>query len=330
MQNVYFITLCGGSGTRLWPLSTKKRPKQLIPFINNKTLLEDTIDRISHISDKKHIGICTTKEQSKLIPNYIKEKIGFVIEEPVPKNTGPAILYSCFEILKKDKNSISVFLASDHYIPGTEKYCSYLKKAIEHAQTTSNIINLGLVPKFSSTGYGYIQVDSKKINSGEIYPVKKFHEKPNTYEAEQYVKQKNMLWNISMFVGKTNSFIREFQFHTPKIYFSIKNNAYENSPKTSIDYAIMEKSKNISVLPCDFEWSDVGNLKTFLEIQQKHQKESSQIINIDSKNNSVKSNKKIVTFIGVDNLCIVETDDTILISKIDLVERVKEVSETIN
>jgi len=325
MNNVYFIILCGGSGTRLWPLSTKNCPKQLIPFISNKTLLEDTIDRISHISEKKYIGISTTKEQSKLIPNHIKEKIGFTIEEPVPRNTGPSILYSCFEIFKKDKNSICVFIASDHYIPEIEKYCSSLSTAINHAKTNNTIINLGLMPKCAATGYGYIQTNPEKIESGKIYPVKKFHEKPNLHKAEQYLKQKNMLWNIGMFIGKTTSFIREFEIHAPEIYSAIKNINYKNSPNISIDYAVMEKSKNISVFPCDFQWNDVGNLKTFLEIQQKHQKENSQIINIDSKNNLVKSRKKIVTFIGVENLCVVETDDTILISKINNVEKVKEV-----
>jgi len=326
-KNVYFVILCGGSGTRLWPLSRKNRPKQLLPFLNNKSLLEQTIDRISTIAYKKeNIGIITTKYQEKLINKNIKEKIGFLLKEPVPRNTGPAILYSCLEIEKKNKDATVVFLASDPFIPDTEKYCFYLKKAIEYGKNSNKIVTLGLIPTRPATGYGYIQANEKKISAGKVYDVKSFHEKPNLEKAKKYLEQNNFFWNLGMFVGKVQTFLNEYKIHAPEMFCE----NYESSPSISIDYAIMEKSKNVSVVPCDFEWTDVGNLETFLLVKQKYEKPENEIINIDSKNNIAQTNKKIVSFIGVENLCVIEDGDVIVVAKRDQVEKIKQIHPVIN
>jgi mannose-1-phosphate guanylyltransferase/mannose-6-phosphate isomerase len=326
-MNTYFIILCGGSGKRLWPISQKNRPKQLVPFIQNRSLLEDTIDRIELIAhDKNNIGIITTKEQSNLISHNIKNKIGFMYEEPIGRNTGPAILYSALEMGKKDPNSVIAILPADAFIPDKKRFCSYLPKAIDYAFRNDKIVTLGLIPTYPATGYGYIQA---KSCTQEISPVKKFHEKPNKKQALEYVDQGDMFWNLCMFIGKTHKFISEYKKHVPEMfdrvheYFTTGKN-YNRAPNISIDYAIMEKSEDIAVIPADFEWSDVGNLDTFLSIQQKHEKERTKIINIDSKNNIAKTtSKKIVTFVGVNNLCVIEEDNTLVIAKRDEVEKIK-------
>ena len=324
MQNVYFITLCGGSGTRLWPLSREDRPKQLLPFTENKSLLRQTIERIAKNCDKKNIGIITSKSQAKLIKKEIGNDIGIFLQEPTPRNTGPAILYSCLEIEKMATDSIIVFSPADSFIPDAEKYWFYLQKAIDYASNNDKIVTLGLMPTYSATGYGYIQAGSSSVpQAGTIYDVKKFHEKPNRQKAKQYMSQGDMFWNLGMFVGKTSVFIDEFKTHAPEIVENIEN--YEKAPALSIDYAVMEKSNKISVIPCDFEWNDVGNLDVFLSIQQKHEISDTKIISIDSENNIVKSNKKVVAFIGVKNLCLVEDDDVIVVVRRDQVERVKEI-----
>jgi mannose-1-phosphate guanylyltransferase/mannose-6-phosphate isomerase len=328
-SSIKFVILCGGSGTRLWPLSRKNRPKQLLPFLNNTSLLEQTIDRISTLATKtKDIGIITTQEQLSLIPNKIINKIGFTLQEPIGRNTGPAILYSCFKIYRKDPDAIVIFLHSDSFIPDTTKYCSYLKKAIAHATKHNDIVTLGLMPTHPATGYGYIQADAQKITAGQAYGVKQFKEKPDRATAKKYLAQGDMFWNIGTFVSKVSLLMQEFETHAPEMFscvkkFIEKNNGYEVTPSISIDYAVMEKSKNIAIIPCDFEWSDVGNLDTFLSIQQKYEKNDTRIINIDSKNNIVKTDKKIVSFIGLENICVIEDRDVLVIAKRDEVEKVK-------
>jgi len=333
VNNVYFIILCGGSGTRLWPLSRKNRPKQLLPFLNNKCLLEQTIDRITTIAkSKNHIGIITTQEQRSLIPETICNKIGFTLAEPTPQNTGPAILYSCLDIEKKDEKAIAVFLAADHFIPDTKQYCKYLQKAIEYATITKKIVTLGLMPTFPATGYGYIQAaTATHVKAGIPYKVAKFHEKPDLEKAQEYVNRGDMFWNLGMFVGQVSSFLEEYNIHAPKMLSDVSDHVligknYANAPSLSIDYALMEKSENISVIPCDFEWNDVGNLDLFLNIQQKNcECKQEKIISINGQNNIAKTKKKLVSFIGVDDLCVIEDEDVIVVAKRNEIERVKEI-----
>ena len=300
-----------------------------MPFLNNKSLLEQTIDRLRVISEKKNIGVITTEEQEKLVVDAVGERLGFVIKEPSGRNTGPAVLYSCLESNSND-NDILVFLPADHFIPDSEKYCSYLKKAIDHAQHNNKIVTLGLMPTHPATGYGYIQANSRgagvasTVVAGNVYDVKKFHEKPDRKKAEKYVRDGDMFWNLGMFVGKKSVFVSEFEQHAPEIFSGISD--YESVPSMSIDYAVMEKSDNLCVIPCDFEWNDIGNLDVFLSIQQRYEAAQHKLINIDSENNIAKTEKKIVAFIGVDDLCVVEDGDVIVVAKRREVEKVKNIS----
>jgi len=343
-KNVYFVILCGGSGTRLWPLSTSRRPKQLIPFLNNKSLLEQTIDRISTIAlNKDRIGIVTKKSQFDLIPKEITNKIGFTIQEPVGRNTGPAVLLGALEIEKKDPDAITIFLSSDAFIPEEKKYCDYLETAIEYAQENKKIITLGLMPTHPATGYGYIQAEHQlgaehllgadtqsRVKAGTLYKIKKFHEKPTKENATKYLFQGDMFWNLGMFVGKTKTFLQEYETHAPDLFEKVSkyfetNKNYDQAPSISIDYAVMEKSKNTAVVPCDFIWNDVGNLDVFISIQQQYDTSTiPRIINIESKNNIAKTNNKTVSFIGVENLCVVEEDGVIIVSSRNKVEKVKD------
>lgn len=345
-QNVYFVILCGGAGTRLWPLSRKNRPKPLLPFLHNTSLLEQTIDRIIPLAKNKyHIGVVTTKEQIPEIRKTLGEKIGFGIVEPSSQNTGPAILYACLEIEKKDPNAIVVFLPADHFIPETEKFHLYVQKAIDHAKTHESIVTLGLMPTHPASGYGYIQagaahmgktkIDNIHFEAGKSYNVTKFHEKPSKEKAKSYIEQKNMFWNLGIFAGKVDLFLQEYEEHAQEMVICVATyhqtrQGYEAAPKLSIDHAIMEHSKNISVIPCDFIWNDVGNLETFLSLQQKYnQEQATNVIEVDGKNNIAQTNKKVVSFIGVDDLCVIEDGDVLVIAKRDQVDKIKDVREKV-
>ncbi len=336
------MILCGGGGERLWPLSRKKKPKQFINFLNNSSLLEQTINRIKPlIQYKKNLGIIINNNQSDLILESVLEKIGFVLKEPALRNTAPAVLYSCFHLKSLSKDAVVVFLPADSFVTENEKYCHYLEKAIKYASENEKIVTLGVMPTYPATGYGYIQAglkDGEKIICGNVYDTFKFHEKPDLKLAEDYIQKEDMFWNIAVFISKVSVFLNEFEKNAPFLFNSMKNFLnndikYEDIKNISIDYAVMEKSKNVAVLPCDFEWSDVGNLEVFLRLQSRlsENKNGIKIINVDSENNLVHITKKelkkdkAVIFLGVEDICLVEDDNVILVAKRGDVEKVKKV-----
>ncbi len=322
-QPIYFTILAGGKGERLWPLSRKSKPKQLLPFDHNKSLLELTIDRIQSISDKNHRLIITTQEQKPVIQELVGNDVWHVIAEPSTRNTAPAILLTCLWLANQDPNAYVVFLPADHYFPDAQPFCDALS---ELPLLTCNKIGLiGIKPTYPATGYGYIEFE--KSSSDCNYHINKFHEKPTESIAKQYCKQENMLWNIGVFGGNVTTFIAEYKEHAPQLYNSVvaymnQKISYDDIEAISIDYAVMEKSSNLLVIPLACAWSDVGNLNTFLSLQNNNGEHSS-VISIDSHDNLVSLQHKLIALIGVDNLCVVETDDVILISARQEAEKVK-------
>ena len=341
MNEAYFIILSGGGGERLWPLSRKKKPKQFLSFLDGKSLLQNTIERIKPLAQsEERIGVTTTKNQKDLVLNTVGSKIGFVLQEPASRNTAAAILYSCFKLKEISEDPIVVFLPSDSFVQQDDRYRSYLESAIEYSLWKEKIVTIGVMPTRPATNYGYIQADCKwedKIDCGKFYNVFKFHEKPEQTSAQRYMQQGNMFWNISVFIGRVSVFLKEFQEHSPEIFsfmqkFFKKEVEYTQIPNISFDYAVMEKSKNIIVIPCDFDWSDIGNLDVFLSLQQKLLGQGMfKIVNIDGDRNLARikeegtSKSKIVAFVGVSDLCLIEEEDIILVAKRSDVDKVKKV-----
>jgi mannose-1-phosphate guanylyltransferase/mannose-6-phosphate isomerase len=340
MKNVVFLILCGGGGERLWPLSRKNRPKQFISFLDGKSLLEQSLDRIFPLAENKsNIGVVTSDKQKKLLLDLVGNKIGFVLDEPAQRNTAPAILYSCLKIYEKNPDAVVVFLPADSFVVDNQKYINYLSQAIECAACNDKIVTLGLMPTRPATCYGYIQADSNFsncIDCGKLYEVLTFHEKPDVQTAKKYMQQGDMFWNIGVFAAKISVFLNEFKACSSQLFFDMQNFmegkiSYQDLPNISIDYAVMEKSKNISVLVSDFEWDDIGNLDVFLTFQKRFSQDSTKIINIDGEKNLVKvlseegHNAKLVAFVGVSDLCLVQEKDIILVAKRDEIEKVKKV-----
>jgi mannose-1-phosphate guanylyltransferase len=330
----HFVILAGGKGQRLWPLSTKKCPKHLITFIDNKSLLEQTIERINTSSNNNNepkIWVLTNEEQLELVKNHVQhlqvQNLNItVVAEPVARNTAPAILWICEKINKLDCNATVIILPADHFIPEKDNFNQTIQQAITFAQNNPQIITLGITPTMPATGYGYIQAD---ISAHErIFPVIKFHEKPDLTKANHYLKQSNMFWNAGIFIGTVSTFLNEFKTCSKKLFDDMQNvikgkTDYEALESISIDYAIMEKSSNIALISASFEWHDVGNLVIFLSLKKRFNKNIENIINIDGYNNLSSSNKKLVVCIGVSDLCIVETNDIILVSKRNCTENIK-------
>lgn len=332
----HFVILAGGSGQRLWPLSTKKCPKHLITFIGNKSLLEQTIERINTQPKNQEavhqkIWILTNQEQLELVTHHVQYLQATnlnitVVAEPTARNTGPAILWICEKINNLDSDATIIILPADHFIPEKEIFNQTIEQAVTFAQNNPQIVTLGVIPTMPATGYGYIQADTSVAQN--VLPVIKFHEKPDQTKANQYLNQSNMFWNAGIFVGKVSTFLNEFKTYSEKLFDDMQDFMsgkinYEILENISIDYAIMEKSQNICIIPAIFEWHDVGNLSVFLSLKKRFDKNPENIINIDGYDNLSSNNKKLVVCIGVSDLCIVETNDIILVSKKNCTENVK-------
>lgn len=328
-SNVYFVILCGGIGERLWPLSRKDHPKQLLPINNSNSMLEETISRVK--TENSKIYLLTTQDQEENIKNHVGNSVDKVLIEPSLRNTAPAIAYSCLEIYKQDPESVVVFLPADHFIPEKDKFLNYLNQGINFVEENNKILLFGVKPNFPATGYGYIEY---KKQDNVPFDVLNFHEKPSLQKAQNYIEQENFLWNCGIFCSKVKTFINEIEKLSPEVFFPVKNylefkSDYNLSKNISIDYAVMEKSSNISVLPVDFIWSDIGNLSTYLDLNKEIFSKKNNFFELNAVGNLCYSDKKIVAFIGAQDLCLVETKDAIVVLEKNNAEKIKDLLKII-
>jgi mannose-1-phosphate guanylyltransferase len=334
------VILCGGSGTRLWPISRTYFPKQFYKFINNMSLFQLTALRNAKLCGD--FLIVTNKEQYFIALDQLEE-IGIknyrFILEPVSRNTAAAVALSCFDGVKNNADLLFI-TPSDHLIKNTGAY----EKAIDIARGASmkgNIIMFGIKPAYPETGYGYIEVVPKDFPSSlneNILDVSSFKEKPDKQTAEGYISKGNFYWNSGMLMLKPEALLKELNGLRPDIYENSKQ-AYENASKEnqadmirvrerdmikieedSIDFALLEKTKLVRVIPSDIGWSDLGNFDSIYNELEKDENNNAVdsaegTLNFNSRNNLIMSNGKMIATIDIEDLIIINTDDAILISK---------------
>jgi len=329
------LILAGGSGTRFWPLSTEQLPKQYLTIFEDKCMLKLTYERLLHFLDKDKIFIVTSYEQVPLIYDYLPEiNTSQIIAEPCAMNTGACIAYSIAHFLwNYPRNEKVLIVPSDHYISDNNKFKEYVLLA-ESISNLGNLITFGIQPKYPATGYGYIEKGDK--HSDFSFHVKQFKEKPYKSLAETFFKSGNYLWNSGIFCFSIFDIINAFDFYNKEIFekaveiscikdHKIKRERYKTLEKISIDVAIFEKSKNVIVIPVDFEWSDVGNWFALSELMQKDDSNNyfrGKSFSLDAFGNSVFSDK-FAALIGVEDIILVETDKEILVVRKDMAEFVK-------
>ena len=340
------IILCGGSGTRLWPLSRTLMPKQFLKLFNNKSLFQLTIERNSILCNNQLI--VSNKEQYFLALDQIEEDLKYNIKntnfllEPVGRNTAPAIALACLAL---DKEEVVFVTPSDHLIKNVEQYKKTIKKA-EQLARENYLVTFGIEPSEPNIGYGYIE--AKIENDVSNYcDVIKFHEKPDIKTAEKYLQQNSTniqlptthyFWNSGMFIFKAGIFLDELKKYSPEIYKAalkaFKNAKKDNIirinyddmmdiPDNSIDYTVMEKSKIVKVIPSDFKWNDVGSFDSLVsEIDNKIDK-----VEIDSKDNFYycENSNKVIAAIGLEDFIIIDTNDALLITKKGQTQKVKNI-----
>lgn len=326
------VVLCGGSGTRLWPVSRSLFPKQFCQLFGKESLFQKTIKRNSSFVDS--FSIVLNQDQylmglDQIEQLNINKPFSFILE-PAARNTAPAMALAA---LNASPDEILLVVPSDHLIELQSAYENVIKKAVEFARQ-GKIVTFGIRPTYPETGYGYIEAEGNDVKS--------FKEKPDTKTAESYLKAGNYLWNSGMFCFKASTLLNELKIHSPDIYEDSKR-AFESAKKDqvlrvsledmqvirseSIDYAVMEKSKVVKVVDASIGWSDVGSFDSLYDVLPKDESGntlSENTINIGSKNNLIISGKRLISTIDVEDLMIVDTTDAIVIAKKGSTQKVKE------
>lgn len=335
------VIMAGGKGTRFWPLSTEEKPKQFLKLIGNSTMIQMTVNRILPIIPIDRIFICTCERYVELVREQLPNlPIKNIIIEPESRNTAPCIALSALVISRYYKDATMVVLPADHLIKDENKFTNVIIDGNEFIKENRDaILTLGMEPTRAEVGYGYINYGNIAVPG--INKVEKFVEKPNKEEAEKYLESGKFLWNGGMFIWKIDTIINKVKKYTPNIFEalsciqladeenlqSIINENYRYTDEISIDYAVLEKSKNIYVLPTEIGWDDIGSWKAIERYRDKDQNgniESGNSVIIESNKNMIINNKKKVVMIGVENILTIELDDTIFVVNKDSMDNLRE------
>jgi len=340
----HVVIMCGGSGSRFWPISRKVYPKQFLKTVGEKTMIQLTVDRISRFIPLENIYMVTNNSYVKTIreqvPQVFEENL---IIEPQIKETAACIGYSAVKLLKKDPEAVMIVLPSDHYIENEERFIETLKQGIEIAGSDNCLVTMGIKPSRPETAYGYIETGKKidRLLKVPTYKIKRFTEKPNREKAQEFIDKGTYLWNSGMFIWKAAVLLRQYKKFLPEMYQSLKRMSdhignpgesriveeeYDKIDGISIDYGILEKTWDVYVMESSFFWDDIGNW-TALERYMDKDENGNSIKGghkvLDSRNCILYGNKRLIAALGVEDLIIVETDDVVLVCKKDRDQDIK-------
>lgn len=342
----YAVILAGGVGTRFWPLSRRERPKQFLPIISEKTMIEETVERLVPLIPLERIYTIANSDLSRTIKDIFPNipDPNFLIE-PMGRNTAPSLILATAQVFLQNTEAVLAALPSDHLITDTPLFLKKLEAGAEVAAERDDLVTFGIPPSYPSTGYGYIQFSreaSQKIKEEDFYPVQEFKEKPDVAQAKVFLEAGNYFWNSGMFLWKAGTFASKLKEFAPEwhIYWDKICSAlqdkdelqiatiFETIPSTSIDYALMEKAKGVLMCEGNFGWSDVGAWSSLLEIWPKDRAGNAQraeSILLDAENCLVFSKDKLTALVGVKDLIVVDTPDALLICRRDLDQQVKDI-----
>ncbi|MCX7876184.1 MAG: sugar phosphate nucleotidyltransferase [Melioribacteraceae bacterium] len=344
-MEIFAVIMAGGVGSRFWPRSKEKKPKQLIKIFGENTMIQDTVKRLDGLVDNKNIFVITNKIQKPTVieqlPQLPKENI---IDEPFGKNTAACIGLASILIKKKNPEAVIITLPSDHLIKDDELFRDCLKNACDFANSSHGLLTIGIKPTRPETGYGYIQFDENEV-SNNIYKVLTFAEKPNLTTAINFIEAGDFLWNSGIFIWRVDAILNAIRKFLPDLYDGLNYlenkidtndfekeliNVYGQLKSISIDYGVMEKADNVYLTKAEFYWNDVGSWEAVYEIANKNDDGNAIVGDVYTEhtfNSYIFSQNKFVATIGVEDLIVINTDDALLICRRDKAQEVRQIVE---
>lgn len=342
MTTITPVILCGGSGTRLWPVSRESYPKQFLPIYDDLTLFEHTLKRIEYLKDTDQIIVICNEKYKFYVKNICKKysvKVKIILE-PAQRDTAAAISLAAFSLLEKNNDVYMLVLPADHQINHAKAFCDNIINALNIARQ-NYIITFGIKPSRPETGFGYIE-QGFSIDNG--YSVASFVEKPDAPTAQKMIESGRFVWNSGIFLMRPSLFLDELKIYEPDMesacksawenhkeknsFFYPEKNSFLSSPAKSIDYAIMEKTDKAAVLPLDIEWNDLGSWERIYQISQKDKNDnalSGDVIIEGSNGCYINARSRLVTALGVRDLSIIETQDAVLVASRKNIQNVKKI-----
>uniref|UniRef100_A0A486XT12 mannose-1-phosphate guanylyltransferase n=1 Tax=Rheinheimera sp. BAL341 TaxID=1708203 RepID=A0A486XT12_9GAMM len=342
------VILSGGSGTRLWPLSRAKKPKQFLPLLNNKSMLQNTLLRLKGLANLAPPMLICNEDHRFMVAEQLRElALGqpTILLEPEGRNTAPAIALAALKAIADGSDPLLLVLAADHAIKDIPAFHRAIELATPAAEQ-GRLVTFGIVPTSPHTGYGYIRrnaIAEQEIAPG-VFPVAQFCEKPNLATAQQFVDSGAYFWNSGMFLFKASCFLAELQQFAPAIveaacqalakaqvdldFVRVDKAAFAASPSDSIDYAVMEKSANAAMVTLDAGWSDVGSWDALWDVMDKDEQGNAcrgDVLLEQCHNSYVYAEQRLVTAIGLDNMVVVETKDAVLVAHKSQLQGVKNI-----
>ena len=332
------LILAGGSGRRVWPLSRQDRPKQLLSIDGAKSLLVQTVERLAPEISPDDIWIVTTlrlaEQIRKALPNVPAEQI---LAEPEGRNTAAAIGWSLGCMPQVLREGVVAVLPADHKIRDETAFRAVLNCAARVAQQQDRIMTLGVKPRWAETGYGYLEVGSILDAGTDLRQVVRFCEKPDLKTAKEFVAAGNFLWNAGMFVFRGSTLLAALDRFEPELAEGLRRiekqpeclaALYQQLPAISIDYAVMERLKNLATLPLDCGWSDLGSWPALMEelgLNEQGSVEVGDIVAVDSKDNLLYADVGTIAVLGVEGLVVVRTGDAVLVVPVDRAQEVRRI-----
>jgi mannose-1-phosphate guanylyltransferase len=348
MSNRYIIIMAGGRGERFWPKSRLARPKHLQPIVGDTTMLAQTVDRVAALVPPENLIIITNVEQRTIVledlPQLAPEQ---VIGEPVGRDTAAAVGLATVLVQAKDPDASYAILPADHVIHDGESYRKVLNRAFTAAEETNSLVTIGIKPTEPATGYGYIQVGEvgSEVEGAPVYKVQRFVEKPTLAKAQSYLESGEYFWNAGMFIWKSSAIDESLKQHTPVLYAglqkiavglaagntveSLMEEVYPTLEKISVDFAIMEKAANVSMVESAFDWDDLG---AWPAIERHYPKDKAgnvgkgtTIFEQSSNNIVISEDGHLTVVIGAKDFIIVHTKDATLVCHKDKAQEIKTV-----
>ncbi|MGD1005883.1 MAG: mannose-1-phosphate guanylyltransferase [Ignavibacteriaceae bacterium] len=342
-MKVYALIMAGGIGSRFWPRSKEKTPKQLLRIIGENTMIQNTVSRLSGMVEDCDIYVITNKVQRneiiKQLPQIPAENI---IEEPFGRNTAACIGFASIIIEQKEKDGITMILPADHIINEVDQFHETIKKAAKFAYESKGLVTIGIKPARPETGYGYIQVDEND-HTEDIFKVLSFAEKPNYATAVRFLESGDFFWNSGIFIWRVDAILEEIKLFMPDLYEGlekikkdINTKKFENTLSTvygllkniSIDYGIMEKSQRVYLIKGEFSWSDVGSWEEVYQLTPKNSDGNAFIGKVFTEMTAdtyIYSPDKFAAVIGVENLIVINTPEALLVCRRDQAQEVKKI-----